>query len=279
VAPGTVASALTPDVFFDAATVRGGLQPPNGKFIEMKSINLRRRIVAGAALLLLAVAGTAFAQLQTGNLYGTVVDDQGAALAGVKVTLTGVGASKIQVTNDQGQFRFLGLAPGRYTLKAEKEGFLTQDYPNIAINVGRNTTIEVTLSAAVEDGITVTAAGRCIEFGSAFSTDINLRIYEAGYLDHPDYDLVVTEVSQVDEAIRLLAMLEIRYVVPEVSNGTTWRIPKVYSHQQLRAKLSRLPCRLNVGYLYFKWQVLEHMKSSAAFRFSLVPNDGGRNEV
>jgi hypothetical protein len=123
----------------------------------MKSTNLWGRIVAVAALLLLVAGGTAFAQLQTGNLYGTVTDDQGAALPGVTVTLAGSGAPQVQVTNAQGQFRFLGLGPGSYDLKAELEGFSTIDYPNISINIGRNTTIEVKLSAAVEDVITVTA--------------------------------------------------------------------------------------------------------------------------
>jgi hypothetical protein len=122
----------------------------------MKSNNLWRRI-AVAALMLLVASGAAFAQLQTGNLYGTVKDDQGAALPGVTVTLAGGGAPQVQVTNAQGQFRFLGLGPGSYSLKAELEGFSTIDYPNITINVGRNTEIEVTLSAAVEDVITVTA--------------------------------------------------------------------------------------------------------------------------
>ncbi|MFL6196195.1 MAG: carboxypeptidase regulatory-like domain-containing protein [Thermoanaerobaculia bacterium] len=123
----------------------------------MKSINLWGRIVAVAALLLLAVGGTAFAQLQSGNLYGTVTDDKGAALPGVTVTLSGGGAPQVQVTNAQGQFRFLGLGPGSYDLKAELEGFSTIDYPNIVINIGRNTSIEVKLSPAVEDVITVTA--------------------------------------------------------------------------------------------------------------------------
>jgi hypothetical protein len=128
-----------------------------GGLLNMKSINLWGRIVAVAALLLLAVGGTAFAQLQTGNLYGTVTDDKSAPLPGVTVTVTGQGAPQVQVTNAQGQFRFLGLGPGSYDLKAELEGFSTIDYPNIVINVGRNTSIEVKLSPAVEDVITVTA--------------------------------------------------------------------------------------------------------------------------
>src|SRR3954454_328773 len=121
----------------------------------MKSINLWGRIVAVAALLLLAVGGTAFAQLQTGNLYGTVTDDKGAALPGVTVTLSGQGAPQVQVTNAQGQFRFLGLAPGSYDLKAELEGFSTIAYPNNVITIARNTSIEVKLSPVVEDVITL----------------------------------------------------------------------------------------------------------------------------
>ncbi len=123
----------------------------------MKSSNLWGRIVAVAAVLLVLGGGAAFAQLQTGNLFGTVVDEQGSPLPGVTVTLAGQAAPQVQVTNAQGEFRFLGLGPASYQLKAELEGFSTIEYPNIVINVGRNTTIEVTLSSAVEDVITVTA--------------------------------------------------------------------------------------------------------------------------
>ena len=114
------------------------------------------RVVAVLAILLLT-AGVASAQQQTGNLYGTTVDEQGSPLPGVNVTLTGQGAPQVQVTNAQGQFRFLGLSPGAYELRAELEGFSTVEFPNVNIGVGRNTTIEVTLSAAIEETITVTA--------------------------------------------------------------------------------------------------------------------------
>jgi hypothetical protein len=123
----------------------------------MKSSNLWGRIVAVAAMLLVLGGGAAFAQLQTGNLFGTVMDEQGSPLPGVTVTLTGQAAPQVQVTNAQGEFRFLGLSPASYQLKAELEGFSTIEYPNIVINIGRNTTIEVTLASAVEDVITVTA--------------------------------------------------------------------------------------------------------------------------
>lgn len=86
---------------------------------------------------------------QTGNLFGTVVDNQGQALPGVTMTLSGIGAPRVQVTDAQGRFRFPELPPGTYMLRAQLEGFSTMDYPNIHIYVGRNTEIEVTLQLAI----------------------------------------------------------------------------------------------------------------------------------
>ncbi|HSS50106.1 MAG TPA: alpha/beta hydrolase [Thermoanaerobaculia bacterium] len=116
------------------------------------------RFVFGALLLgLLLWSPAASAQLQTGNVYGTVTDDKGSPLPGVTVTLTGPGAPQVQITNAQGQFRFLGVSPGSYQLKAELEGFSPIEYPNLVINIGRNTQIEVKLTTSVEDVITVTS--------------------------------------------------------------------------------------------------------------------------
>ena len=88
--------------------------------------------------------------MNTGNLYGTVSDEQGTALPGVTVRLRGSAAPSVQVTDAQGQFRFLSLPPGSYSLKAELEGFSTIEYPRVNISLGRNTNIEVTMSPAIE---------------------------------------------------------------------------------------------------------------------------------
>ncbi|HEV3459345.1 MAG TPA: carboxypeptidase-like regulatory domain-containing protein, partial [Thermoanaerobaculia bacterium] len=110
-----------------------------------------------ATVLSLLGAGAAMAQLQSGNLYGKVSDQTGAALPGVTVTLDTGEAPQIQVTNAQGEFRFLSLAPATYKIKAELQGFSPVEYPHIVINVGRNTNIELTMNSAVEDVITVTS--------------------------------------------------------------------------------------------------------------------------
>jgi hypothetical protein len=109
--------------------------------------------IAGADASASGVAGQG-----TANLYGTVVDEQGSALPGVTVTLQGSAMPpQVQVTDVQGRFRILQNMPGSYSLKAELEGFSTLEYPNVQMSSGRNTQVEVTLSTAVEDVITVTA--------------------------------------------------------------------------------------------------------------------------
>ena len=123
----------------------------------MKDLRLWTRLAVAGAILAL-VAGGAFAQsLNTGSIFGTVTDADGAPLPGVQITVSGVGADKVQMTNAQGVFRFLGLDPADYTVKAELSGFGTAEYPGVTVNAGRNTAIELALTPAVEETITVTS--------------------------------------------------------------------------------------------------------------------------
>jgi len=101
-------------------------------------------------------AAPVLADSETGNLFGTAVDNNGEPLPGVTVTLTGPGAPMTQITNAEGQFRFLGLPPGEYRLRAELDGFSPVEYPNVHIQTGRNTALEVSLTPAIEETIVVT---------------------------------------------------------------------------------------------------------------------------
>lgn len=93
----------------------------------------------------------------TANLYAVVVDEQGSPLPGATVVVRRDGRGAAQVTDARGQAKILGLADGVYSVTAELEGFSSVDYPNVVLNNGRNTNMEMTLAAAVEDVITVTA--------------------------------------------------------------------------------------------------------------------------
>jgi len=114
-------------------------------------------------IVLLLVATVASAQEETGSLYGTVIDPNGEPLPGVSVSLTGLGALKVQISDVLGKFRFLGLDPGAWSLEAKLDGFSTVEYPNIDIRAGRNTTVEVQLSAAIGEVITVTSESALLD--------------------------------------------------------------------------------------------------------------------
>src|SRR5450432_4141325 len=64
-----------------------------------------------------------FAQFETGNIYGKIQGKDGGVLPGVTVTLTGVAAPQTVVSDAQGNFRFINLSPGTYTVKAMLSGY------------------------------------------------------------------------------------------------------------------------------------------------------------
>ena len=117
----------------------------------------RRTVFTFGVILCLLVVGMASGQNTTGNLYGTVVDESGSALPGVQITVSGIGADRTQFTNAQGLFRILALDPGAYDVTAVLDGFGGLSYPDVAIRLGQNTDLPLTLGAALEETITVTS--------------------------------------------------------------------------------------------------------------------------
>jgi hypothetical protein len=113
--------------------------------------------VAVALLLLLAAAVPALAQLQSGDIYVKVQDEKGQPLPGATVTVTGIGAPRVETSNQEGQVRFLNLHPGQYAVKGELEGFSAVDYAGISVSIGGKAQLVLTLSSSVKETITVTA--------------------------------------------------------------------------------------------------------------------------
>src|SRR3954469_4433710 len=106
----------------------------------MREISAWKKALTITALLL-ALGAPALAQLQTGNLYGTIHTIDGTPLPGVTVTLTGGGAPTAQSNDEQGRFRFPGLPPVGYSVDARLEGFGTVQQKDLIVNVGHNTDI------------------------------------------------------------------------------------------------------------------------------------------
>jgi hypothetical protein len=112
-----------------------------------------------------------------GNIYGKVTDESGGALPGVSVTLTGGGGARTATSGGQGDFRFLNLAPGSYTVKTELSGFSTVERTNVTVSLGSNTELAMPMKiAAVATTVTVSSETplldtRKVTTGSDFTSD------------------------------------------------------------------------------------------------------------
>jgi Carboxypeptidase regulatory-like domain len=116
----------------------------------------------------------AAAQTQTGTVEGKVVDQQGAVLPGVNITLTGPRGSQSTVTDADGMFRFVGVVPATYALKAELTGFLTESQPEVIVGLGKTVTAEFSLKVGgVSETVEVTAASTVDVRSSATHTNIS----------------------------------------------------------------------------------------------------------
>ena len=114
-------------------------------------------IVWVGALLVALIAFSASAQFQTGNIFGRTVAKDGSVLPGVTVTLTGVGAPMTTVSDETGNFRFVNLSPGTYTLKGDLAGMGSATRTGLRVGVGANAEVEIVLNPSMAEAITVSA--------------------------------------------------------------------------------------------------------------------------
>lgn len=77
-------------------------------------------------------------QASTGQIVGTVVDQQGAAIVGAEVTVTNTetGLKRVVQTNSAGQYRVVLLPAGRYEVSAEASGFQRMVQSGVIVTVG-----------------------------------------------------------------------------------------------------------------------------------------------
>jgi hypothetical protein len=121
-----------------------------------------------------AGAGVVSAQTLTGTIAGKVTDEQGGVLPGVTVTLTGSTGTQTQVTDAQGEYRFLGLTPGMYSIKAELQGFRAKEQKDIDVGLSKTVTISLALPVGgVAETVNVVANSIMVDTTSA-ATDTNV---------------------------------------------------------------------------------------------------------
>jgi predicted porin len=125
---------------------------------------------------------------QTGaSLSGVVTDQTGTALPDVTVTVKNVhtGATQTITTDGAGRYQASGLPPGRFAIRAVKQGFADETRTGISLAVGQDATVDIKMQRSTPD---VCASGH--EFAT---TDCTLTWH--GITLYGAYDVGVGWVS------------------------------------------------------------------------------------
>src|SRR3954466_6787819 len=99
-----------------------------------------------AAVLFLNV-GAGLAQQSLGTLRGNVKDELGGVIIGATVTASdAAGVEKTATTDEQGNYAFAGLAPGRYTVRINQGGFAPYENAAVEVQAGRSDPLDIILT-------------------------------------------------------------------------------------------------------------------------------------
>ena len=136
-----------------------------------------------------------WAQTATATLAGTVVDDSGAVIPDVALTVVKVDTAVERRTtaNREGSFTFPFLPPGRYTVVAQRDGFAPSELNDVVLNVGDNIALRIALKiGAVTDEVTVVADARSVTRSPGISNVIDRGFVENQPLNGRSFQSLIT---------------------------------------------------------------------------------------
>ncbi len=149
--------------------------------------------LVAALVLVWALPSTSAAQSDAASVLGFITDQSGGAMPGVTMTLTNpaTGLSDTAVTDERGQYQFLNVRIGTYTLRAELQGFTTAVAEGIAVTVNARQRVDLSLAVGgLGETIQVTGAARLLESessdrGTVISREqiVNLPLNGRAYAD------------------------------------------------------------------------------------------------
>jgi len=140
-----------------------------------------KSMIRGSMFLLMVAATTVPASAQgVGAIGGSVTDASGGVLPGVTVTLSsvagGVGSNQTSVTNGEGAYQFLRLAPGTYTVKAELQGFRPAEQRGIVVNSDVTARADLKLEiGSLAEGVTVSGEAPLLDTTTALRQTVISR--------------------------------------------------------------------------------------------------------
>src|SRR6478672_5688737 len=124
------------------------------------SIHKSFNLTIATLSMLLTLSFAIFGQTDTSTITGNVTDAQGAAVAAATVTINNPekNFTRTTQTSDDGNYNFVAIPPGTYTVTTEKSGFKKNVQTSVQAPVASVANINVALETGnVAETVTVTA--------------------------------------------------------------------------------------------------------------------------
>jgi hypothetical protein len=110
-----------------------------------------RWVLWSALVSVLLTGPAAVAQERFSSITGTVVDESGAAMPGVTVTLTHLETKRliVRTTDTNGTYAAREIEPGRYSIRCELAGFSTTEVADVNLLLGKTLKVPATLKVGM----------------------------------------------------------------------------------------------------------------------------------
>ena len=163
------------------------------------------RAILIAVIALLAVTSAVVAQTNKGGISGTVVDPNGAAVPGAKITITNVGTGqKVTVTtSESGAFNVQALDPVTYNVLVEATGFKKALLDKVKVDTAAIVTANVTLeTGTIAEQVVITADAPLVntESGTTTHTITSRQLQDVPLNNRSVLDLALTAPNVTGDA-------------------------------------------------------------------------------
>src|SRR5262245_10461625 len=136
------------------------------RFDECLSGEVEMKRFVRIALLIVLGAASGYAQFDSAEVLGLIKDGSGAVLIQTTVTLQNesTGISATTVSDSLGNYHFLNVRAGTYTITAEQAGFRTFSTTKVIVSIGARQRVDIMMEVGgVTEAVAVVDAAEVLE--------------------------------------------------------------------------------------------------------------------
>ena len=180
-----------------------------------------------AAVLLGFSPGQAWAQLSSASVTGVVHDSSGSVVPQAKITLQNVETTVTRAaqSNSAGNYVFLNINPGQYTLQAEAQGFDISKTAPFTLAVNQTTTLDLTMQVGtVQQSVTVETSGELVQSATA---ELGAVVAEKQVVDLPLNGRNFTQLLSLTPGVAPVSVSQNSGGFGNVLSGSAFEFPAI----------------------------------------------------